>query len=293
MVGSYAWVEMWSDDFVTVSFRRISSWSAAQSFRCAQARLRGHQKWRSRATEAFQLSGIGLRSYQPGREPAARQRCGEFVAGQWPAQHFGNSGFRQRIDIDLDRGRRREQYRLPRSQLKKSARKIQAVLNVRAATNQNDIESIGFGTPRCKRIAGAFETNGLVSKRRQFFLVRQQMFSLTFDEQHRLAAPKRKQRRLCRRGAVASSSRQPHLKTASLPRLALRAYGSIVITDDFANGCQTEAGSGKARGEKRLEQSLRNSLIEAPPIVSDGNADVPSGREVAGADLGEIGHLFP
>ena len=65
-----------------------------------------------------------------------------------------------------------------------------------------------------------------------------------------------------------------------------------MITNDFANSCKTEAGSGKARGEKRFEHSSRHALIKAAPVVADGKADVAARREFAVAHSKEIGHLF-
>ena len=174
----------------------------------------------------------------------------------------------------------------------KGARQIQTVFRLGAVANQDHIESIGLGTARRKRIARVFEANGLVSECRQFFFVRQQVFSFAFDDQHGLAVPKGEQLRLIRYTATPCRRGQPYVKAASLPRSALRANGSIMVSNDFANRCQTEAGPGQASGKKGLKHSSRNAFIKATPIIADRKTDVSAWRQFAIAHLKEINHLL-
>ena len=54
-----------------------------------------------------------------------------------------------------------------------------------------------------------------------------------------------------------------------------------MIANDFTDGCKAKAGSSDTSREERFEDSARNTLIEAAPVVADGDANIASGREFA------------
>ena len=174
----------------------------------------------------------------------------------------------------------------------KGARQIQPAVVLRPVTNQDDIEPTGLRTARSQRIGRALEPDRLVSQCRQFFLIPQQTFLFAFDDQNRFAAPKRQHLRPDRCDTGRRRRGQPYFEAASLPRFAVDTDGSIMVTNDFANSCQPEAGSRQASREKWLEHSPRHALIKAAPVVADSNADIAARRKLAVAHLQRSGQLF-
>jgi hypothetical protein len=77
-----------------------------------------------------------------------------------------------------------------------------------------------------------------------------------------------------------------------VPELALHVDGSIVITNNFANSCETEAGSREAGREEWLEHSSRHARIKAASGVADSNAYIVARRNITVAHLKRSGQLF-
>src|SRR4051794_2789609 len=139
-------------------------------------------------------------------------------------------------------------------------------------TDKDDVESFGLRTAGCKRIGRQVEPDGLVSQRRQFFLVPDQPIPLAFDDQNRLAAPEGAHRPLIHRQATGCDRRKPYVDATSTPGLALHADRSIMITDDFPNGGKAQTSPGQTGREKWFENSPCHALIKAAPGIAHRKA---------------------
>jgi hypothetical protein len=65
-----------------------------------------------------------------------------------------------------------------------------------------------------------------------------------------------------------------------------------MIANNLTYSRKAEAGSGDASRKERFEDSPRNTLIEAAPVVADGYAGITSGREFAVAHSTLAGQLL-
>src|SRR5215475_7561952 len=88
------------------------------------------------------ISGMDNRVTAVVTSQAALQRRGKLRRRQRPRQNLGNSGFRERIYVDVDGGCDGEQHGLRGRNFGKGARQIEAALSLPGGTNQYDIESI-------------------------------------------------------------------------------------------------------------------------------------------------------
>src|SRR5205823_11948139 len=109
------------------------------------------------------------------------------------------------------------------------------------------------------------------------------------DNQYGLTASERQRRRSIRRDRVRRRSGQPNFEAASATRFAQDVNGSLMIADDFANRCETEARYRHARREERLEHSPRDAFVDSATIVGYGKAHVATGREFAVIHCNESG----
>ena len=97
-------------------------------------------------------------------------------------QEFGNSGFRQNVHADIDRGRGGEHHGLPRRDLVQRVSQVKPARGLRGVADQDDVKPFGRGTVRSDRIGRALEPHRLVSQRRQHLLVSQQPSPFALDD---------------------------------------------------------------------------------------------------------------
>ena len=111
---------------------------------------------------------------------------------------------RKDVDAEIDGGGK--QHGLLRGYLMQGSRQVYSVLQQRAVTDEEDIESAGLGTKCRKGISRKFKPDRFISQRRQFLFVAQQAIAFALDDQHGFAASKRwcgrcvRRDRSCRHG---------------------------------------------------------------------------------------------